>query len=66
MMNCEYVRKAYGVPAEIGMRVIAIGKPGVIAEDQGHYIGVRLDEEPNVVKTFHPTYEMQYETSSIG
>ncbi|MBC3272274.1 hypothetical protein HU765_20255 [Pseudomonas sp. SWRI81] len=27
--NCEYVRKHYQVPAEIGRRVIAYGKPGV-------------------------------------
>lgn len=41
-MNCEYARKAYGVPACIGRRVIAYGQPGIIAEDRGHYIGIRV------------------------
>ncbi|MBB4055112.1 hypothetical protein FHY08_001044 [Pseudomonas koreensis] len=34
--NCEYVRQHYQVPAEIGRRVIAYGKPGVILADRGH------------------------------
>lgn len=43
--NCAYVRLHYQVPAEIGRRVIAYGKPGVILADRGHYIGVVLDED---------------------
>jgi hypothetical protein len=34
--NCEYVRQHYQVPAEIGRRVIAHGKPGVILANRGH------------------------------
>ncbi|QNJ57377.1 hypothetical protein Dolphis_71 [Pseudomonas phage Dolphis] len=41
---CSYVQKHYGVPACIGRRVIAYGKPGIITEDHGHYIGIALDE----------------------
>jgi hypothetical protein len=60
-MNCEYVREYYGVPACIGRRVVCYGKPGVIVEDQGHYIGVALDEDkPTVVKTYHPTDKVEY------
>ena len=29
-LDCEYVRKYYGVPACIGRRVICYGKPGII------------------------------------
>lgn len=60
-MNCEYVREHYGVPAEIGRRVIVYGKPGIIAQDRGHYIGVNFDcDKPGVVMPAHPTSEVQY------
>jgi len=60
-MNCEYVKRTYGVPAEIGRRVTVYGKPGIIAEDRGHYIGVTLDcDKPGVVKNYHPTDGVQY------
>lgn len=53
--------KAYGVPAEIGRRVTVYGKPGIIAEDRGHYIGVNFDcDKPGVIKNAHPTSEVQY------
>ena len=60
-MSCEYVQQHYGVPAEIGRRVVVYGKPGIIAEDRGHYIGVNFDSDrPGVVKNAHPTSEVQY------
>lgn len=60
-MNCEYVREHYGVPALIGMRVIVDGKPGIIAEDRGHYIGVNFDEDkPSRIFNVHPTDKVQY------
>jgi hypothetical protein len=55
-MSCEYVRENYGVPACIGRRVVCYGKPGVIVEDRGNYIGVTLDEQkPGTVSNYHPT-----------
>lgn len=60
-MNCEYVKKYYGVPACIGRRVIAYGKPGIIAEDRGHYIGILLDcDKPGNVNNYHPTDGIEY------
>ena len=60
-MNCEYVREYYGVPAEIGRRVVVSGKPGIIAEDRGHYIGVNFDvDKPGVVFNVHPTDNVEY------
>lgn len=60
-MNCEYVRDHYGVPACIGRRVIVNGKPGIIAEDRGHYIGVLFDsDKPNVILPAHPTWKVKY------
>lgn len=38
-VSLEYIRRYYGVPAEIGRRVRIDGKEGVIAEDRGAYIG---------------------------
>ena len=55
--NFEYVRQHYSVPACIGRRVVANGKPGTIVEDRGHYIGVMLDGERRV-GSHHPTWEM--------
>ena len=60
-MSCEYVQQHYGVPACIGRRVIANGKPGTIVADRGHYIGVVLDDDPKRrIGNHHPTWEMQY------
>lgn len=60
-MNCEYVARYYGVPACIGRRVIAYGKPGIIAEDRGNYIGILLDsDKPGNVNNYHPTDGIQY------
>ncbi|NOX32531.1 MAG: hypothetical protein GXP56_02170 [Deltaproteobacteria bacterium] len=60
-MSCEYVREYYGVPAEIGRRIEHNDKPGIIAEDRGHYIGVNFDENnPGVVFNVHPTDQVKY------
>lgn len=59
--NCEYVRDHYKVPAAIGMRVTVYGKPGIIAEDRGHYIGVNFDDhKPGVIYNVHPTDGVVY------
>jgi len=58
----EYVRRVYGVPAEMGLRVTVDSHPGVIAADRGHYIGVRFDRDPQVVVNCHPTWEVVYGT----
>lgn len=44
--NCPYVWQYYQVPAEIGRRVIAYDKTGVILADRGYYIGVVLKGNP--------------------
>lgn len=60
-MTCEYVRKCYGVPACIGRRVTVNGKPGIIAADHGHYIGVNFDsDKPNMIMDAHPTWKVVY------
>lgn len=61
ILNCEYAAKYYGVPACIGRRVIAYGKPGIIAEDRGNYIGILLDsDKPGNVNNYHPCDGIEY------
>lgn len=60
-MSCEFVRQQYGVPAEIGRRVIVDGKPGIIAADRGGRIGVNFDaDKPNMIYDCHPTWKVEY------
>ena len=60
-MNCEYVQNYYGVPACIGRCVAANGRPGVIAEDRGNYIGVNVDgSKPGVIINAHPNWKVEY------
>jgi hypothetical protein len=57
----EYVKKYYGVPADIGRRVLVCGKPGIIAVDRGNYIGVNFDQDkPGTISNCHPTHEVEY------
>ena len=59
--NCQYVKDYYGVPACIGRRVVAYGKPGIIAEDRGNYIGINLDSDrPGEVNNYHPVDGIEY------
>lgn len=60
-MSCEYVRKYYKVPACIGRRIVFRGRPGIIAEDRGHYIGVNFDaDKPGIIFNVHPTVGVEY------
>lgn len=60
-MKCEYVCDYYKVPADIGRKVIVCGKPGIIAEDRGCYIGVNFDcDKPGDISNCHPTHEVDY------
>jgi len=57
----HYITSYYNVPAQTGRRVMVYGKPGIITEDRGHYIGVTLDSDnPGIVKTYHPTDCVEY------
>lgn len=58
---CEYVQQYYQVPACIGRRVIAYGKPGVITTDFGHYVGIVLDEDrKRRPDRYHPVDGIEY------
>ena len=60
-MDYEYVREHYRVPACYGRRVTANGRAGVIARDEGHYIGVSFDDDkPGIISPCHPTWKVTY------
>ena len=60
-MDCEYVRNYYGVPACIGREITLNGRPGIIVEDRGHYIGVNFDsDKPGIVCNAHPVDKVKY------
>lgn len=57
----NYASEYYGVPANVGRRVIVNGQPGIIAEDRGHYLGVNFDsDKPGVISNCHPEWEVEY------
>lgn len=61
MNNFEYIKNAYGVPAEMYREVIVNGDRGVITEDMGNYIGVNFYDKPTVYSLpCHPTWEVTY------
>ena len=60
-LNFDYIKKYYGVPACRGLRVLIDGKPGIIAESMGCYIGVLMDsDKPNNIMPYHPTSKVEY------
>ena len=59
-MSMEYIRKAYGVPARRGGRILYRGKEhGVIVGPEGQYLRMRMDNE-RVILSYHPTWGMRY------
>jgi hypothetical protein len=59
-MSFEYIKEHYGVPADIGRRVIMDGRSGTIVEDRGKHLGVVFDDTLGVVCNVHPTWKMGY------
>jgi hypothetical protein len=58
----DYVRKTYGVPAYIGVRVrFSNGQEGVLVKARSdlHYVHVQLDGQKFAVNA-HPTSEIEY------
>ena len=60
----DYVRRFYGVPADVGVRVAYTyqgRRDGTIVgfDDEGAYLLVRLDGEETVGR-YHPTWEIEY------
>jgi hypothetical protein len=66
-MRLEYSRTQYNVPAEVGRRVTAYGKPGVITGAINAHIAVVLDDDPSEQGLpHHPTHEIIYGDMGMG
>jgi hypothetical protein len=60
-MSLSYIREYYAVPAVVGRRVVAYGKPGIIMSAINAYIGVVLDDDPKRrPRPHHPTDGIVY------
>lgn len=62
MEEFSYIKRTYGVYPYIGQKVVMDGKPGIIAEDRGNYVGVIFDDNPNIIASCHPTWNIKYIT----
>lgn len=55
-MNCEYVKEYYGVPCDIGRRILYHSDYGTIYKDGGNYTRVNFDKDkPGECVNIHPT-----------
>lgn len=67
-MSMEHVRRAYGVPAKRGGRIVYDGDGGVprvgtIMSASGAYLRVHFEGEPPKQRhTLHPTWHVEYLT----
>lgn len=55
----DYVRRYYGVPAQLGGRVVAVGCPGRITGFAGQYVWIELDD-CDTAAPYHPTWCIDY------
>lgn len=58
-MSMAYIRRHYGVPAKRGMRVTALGDPGVITGSNDARLRIRLDGHRHA-GLYHPTWRITY------
>lgn len=59
----DYVRRYYGVPAYVGMRVRVREREGVLVQGRGRsdqYLHIRFDGEDKTSGPYHPTDGITY------
>lgn len=59
----DYVRRYYGVPAYIGVRVRVGSREGVLVKPRGdgdQYLHIRFDGERGVTGPYHPTDGVEF------
>jgi hypothetical protein len=60
-MSLDYIRKHYGVPADIGRKITFEGQTGVIVGYNGANLKVNFDDaKPNKSEYLHPTWYVEY------
>lgn len=61
MRDFQYVCDYYGVPACYGRSVKVDGRPGIITQGRGAYIGVTFDDaKATSCSPCHPTWKVEY------
>lgn len=50
----EYIRKSYGLNLGRGMRVTALGKPGIVTGTESAHVMVKLDDM-KFSRPYHPS-----------
>jgi len=59
----DYVRRYYGVPAYVGVRVRVREREGVLVQGKGHadqYLHIHFDGDARVSGPYHPTDGIEY------
>lgn len=63
-MSMQHVRDHYRVPAKRGARVKFTwrdpGRLGTVVASCDQYLRVRFDDNPKVIETVHPTWELEF------
>lgn len=58
-MSMAYIRKAYGVPAKRGAKILYNGNTYVITSTHGPHLRVKREGKPGTI-ILHPTYQITY------
>lgn len=60
-MSLDYIKQHYGVPADLGRKVVFQGRTGVIVGYHGACLKVNFDDEkPNKYAKLHPNWHIEY------
>lgn len=64
----DYVRRYYGVPAYIGVRVRVRNREGVLVNrgPSDQYVYIRFDGDKRVTGPFHPTDGIEYQPEAAA
>lgn len=54
-----WINQTYGLDVQVGDELLFCGKKGVVVEDHGDYVGVRMFGSPHV-GSIHPTWNVEY------
>ncbi len=61
MNDFKFIKRTYGVPADMHREVIMNGRKGVITKDMDTYLGITFyDDDTKTPSPCHPTWEMEY------
>lgn len=59
-MSIKQIRDMYKVPAKRDMDITLMGRPATIVGSRGMRLRVEFDDEPGVIYSAHPTWDIVY------